>query len=94
VTGYSPALAALTQLRAIDLIERLVTERPLVSPETVTVMSRDALISALLPPPSGVLRHADHDPAIVCRPAGRGLCEPLRPRQRRVQRPVGMTHGQ
>ena len=25
-----------------------------------------------------LLRHADHDPAIICRPAfGNGLCEPL-----------------
>jgi hypothetical protein len=94
VTGYSPALAALAPLRAIDLIERLVTERPLVSPETVIVMSRDTLISALLPPQDGLMRHADHDPAIVCRPAGRGLCEPLRPRRRRVQHPMGVSHGQ
>jgi hypothetical protein len=24
-----------------------------------------------------LLRHADHDPEIVCRPAGNGLCEPM-----------------
>ena len=23
------------------------------------------------------MRHADHDPALICRPAGYGLCEPL-----------------
>jgi len=23
-------------------------------------------------------RHAAHDPAVICRPAGNGLCEPLR----------------
>lgn len=25
---------------------------------------------------SSVMRHADHDPALPCRPAGNGLCEP------------------
>ena len=23
-----------------------------------------------------IVRHADHDPGIACRPAGHGLCEP------------------
>ena len=27
-----------------------------------------------------VTRHADHDPALICRPAGYGLCEPLQVR--------------
>ncbi len=27
---------------------------------------------------SVIMRHADHDPALICRPAGNGLCEPLR----------------
>jgi hypothetical protein len=91
VTGYSPALS---QLRKIDLVERYVTRHPLIPPETVAVMSRDTLIASLLPPQDGLMRHAGHDPAIVCRPAGRGLCEPLRPLRRRVQRPVGVTRGQ
>jgi hypothetical protein len=56
MTGYSPALAALSQLRAIELVERLLARRPRIAPEMVVAMSRDTLITALLPPPRTLTR--------------------------------------
>ena len=50
MTGYSPALAALAQKRAVELVERLVTAQPDLAAELVAGMSRDALIAWLLPP--------------------------------------------
>lgn len=33
--------------------------------------------------PASLRRHADHDPAVPCRPAGNGLCEPYPAGQRK-----------
>ena len=50
MTGYSPHLAVLGQLSALDLVERFTARYPWTPPQAVAAMSRDTLIAALLPP--------------------------------------------
>lgn len=52
MTGYNPALAALASKTALDLLAQLllIPGWSLKPPEKVGGMSRDALISELLPP--------------------------------------------
>ena len=91
MTGYSPHLSALGQLDALRLVERHVAKYPRRAPELVA-MQRDRLIAELLPPADGVMRHADHAPEVICRPAfGNGLCEPLKRRRAAVRPYRGET---
>lgn len=56
MSGYSPALAELGQLSALDLVERYTILHPTLQAEIVAAMSRDTLIEKLLPPPRTLKR--------------------------------------